>query len=306
MVNKMRLLIGYDGSEFAKATLDDLSRAGLPRDADAVILTVSELWLPYLASASGRVTPGLRVRAQTSAEPVTEARALALEAKRRVQAHFPDWVTEAEEASGSPAREILKKAAEWKPDLIAVGSQGRSGVGRLVLGSVSLKVANEAQCSVRVSRGNPWKNGHRVRILIALDGSPGSEAAVEVVSQRMWPWGSEVRLVTVIDSANVPPRVAKLIPDSVSTVSSAACRAWAEEFIEVAARKLRALRFDVSTTIEEGDPKRLIIVDAEEWGAECIFLGASDTRNPIKKLLLGSVATAIVSRAPCSVEIVRS
>ncbi len=45
MREKMRLLIGYDGSKFANAALDDLSRAGLPRDAEAIILTVSELWL---------------------------------------------------------------------------------------------------------------------------------------------------------------------------------------------------------------------------------------------------------------------
>ena len=60
------------------------------------------------------------------------------------------------------------------------------------------------------------------------------------------------------------------------------------------------------TQIEEGDPKHVLIAAAEEWGADGIFLGASAARNVLERLLLGSVATAIVARAHCSVEVVRN
>ena len=46
MKEQMKLLIGYDGSQCAKAALDDLRRAGLPREAQAIILSVFERWLP--------------------------------------------------------------------------------------------------------------------------------------------------------------------------------------------------------------------------------------------------------------------
>ncbi|HEU4479384.1 MAG TPA: universal stress protein [Pyrinomonadaceae bacterium] len=314
MKEQMKLLIGYDGSQCANAALDDLRRAGLPREAQAIILSVFERWLPNAghnnlteltsgASRSNGVTP-LQTAVTTSAEKITETRALALDAKLKLQAHFPDWNIKAEESLGSPAREILKRAAGWAPDLIAVGSQGCSGLGRFLLGSVSQKVANEAQCSVRVARGTAWKNGAPVRILLALDGSPGSDAAVEAVRLRMWPPETEVRITTVIDRSN-GPILTQLVSSAGGGVTSTAHHAWVQEFINSAAKKLRGPALLVSSKIEEGDPKSLIIANAEEWGAECIFVGASYAHSSFERLLLGSVATAVVSRAHCSVEIVR-
>ena len=310
----MKLLIGYDGSQCAKAALDDLRRAGLPREAQAIILSVFERWLPNAghnnlteltsgASRSNGVTP-LQTTVTTSAEKITETRALALDAKLKLQAHFPDWNIKAEESSGSPAREILTRAAGWAPDLIAVGSQGCSGLGRFLLGSVSQKVANEAQCSVRVARGTAWKNGAPVRILLAFDGSPGSDAAVEAVRLRMWPPETEVRITTVIDRSN-GPILTQLVSSAGGGVTNTAHHAWVQVFIDSAAKKLRGAALLVSSKIEEGDPKSLIIANAEEWGAECIFIGASYAHSSFERLLLGSVATAVVSRAHCSVEIVR-
>lgn len=301
----MKLLIGYDGSPCADAALEDLRRAGLPREAQAIVLTVFEQWLPHVANHNaaslrqldipGSMQKGISTT--TTAEPVTETRALALKAKTRLQAHFPSWDIKAEESSGSPAPEILKKADEWEPGLIAIGSQGHSGLGRFLLGSVSQKVANEAHCSVRVARGTAWKDGAPVRILLALDGSPGSEAAVHAVATRMWPLGSEVRLITVADSSN-------------GAIGSNGLRnggpEWIEEFLGEATTTLRRLELLVSSKIEQGDPKRLIIVNAEEWGADCIFVGASCAQKPFERFLLGSVATAVVSRAHCSVEVVRA
>lgn len=308
----MKLLIGYDGSACASACLDDLRRAGLPREAEAIVLTVSEIWLPHKtrnnhSSESINAGSGQTARSTaTSAEPVTEARALALEGKRILQAHFHSWQIRAEDAIGSPAREILQKADAWAPDLIAVGSQGRSGLGRFLLGSVSQKVVNEARCSVRVSRGTAWKNGSPVRMLVGLDGSPESTAVIQAISTRMWPPGSEVRLITIVD----PPTAvfgASLHGSLRKEFSSspAAIPAWVREAAEAATKKLQETELVVTSKVEEGDPKQLIIANAEEWGAECIFIGASQGRGPFEQLLLGSVATAVVSRAHCSVEVVR-
>ncbi|HKZ78990.1 MAG TPA: universal stress protein [Pyrinomonadaceae bacterium] len=315
MKELIKLLIGYDGSVCANAALDDLRRAGLPRKAEAVVLTVSEFWLPHASETSiAQTTPsglapmGLsqtKRSAASSAQPVTEARALAQEGKRLLQAHFPGWKIKAEESSGSPAHEILKKAEEWAPDLVAVGSQGHSRLGRFLLGSVSQKIVNEAHCSVRVARGTAWKDGSPVRILVGLDGSWASSAAVQSISMRMWPPASEVRLITVVDppTAGVgSPRHGSARKDISGSVAGAPV--WVQEFVETATKKLRAAELVVSSKIEEGDPKQLIVANAEEWGAECIFIGAS-CRRQFEQFLLGSVATAVVSRAHCSVEVVR-
>jgi nucleotide-binding universal stress UspA family protein len=313
----MKVLIAYDGSDCAVAALNDLRRAGLPREAQATIITVSEVWLPppssYEIVAAATVSPGINnlkpvlIQSASRAEPVTEARSLALEAKRCLQTSFPAWEIRAEEASGSPAREILEKADHLQPDLITVGSQGRSGLARFVLGSVSHKVVNEAHCSVRVARGTVWKDGAPVRMLLGLDGSPASEAAVETVATRVWPLASEARIVTVVDPLK-PAIPNHLVPPIAKWISGERHDkpTWVAEFVEAAAKKLRAAELIVSTKIEEGDPKRLLIADAEEWGAECIFIGASCAHSPFEKFLLGSVATAVVVRAHCSVEVVRA
>jgi nucleotide-binding universal stress UspA family protein len=53
---------------------------------------------------------------------------------------------------GSPAEKILDAAEEWQADLIVVGSHGRSGIARFVMGSVSQSVAAHAKCSVTIAR----------------------------------------------------------------------------------------------------------------------------------------------------------
>ncbi|MBK9709453.1 MAG: universal stress protein [Acidobacteria bacterium] len=57
--------------------------------------------------------------------------------------------------------------------------------------------------------------------------------------------------------------------------------------------------------ILEGDPKSVLLDEAEKWGADCIFVGAAGM-SAIDRLLLGSISAAVATRAECSVEVVRS
>jgi nucleotide-binding universal stress UspA family protein len=318
MKEQMRILIGYDGSTCADAALDDLRRAGLPRNAEAVILAVTELWLPaspikeavrsanfpLSTTAAASSNPLQGAQAATAVAPESEAYSLALQAKVRLQHQFPAWLINVAESSGSPSYEILKKAADLKPHLIVLGCHGRSALGGFLLGSVSQKVVNEARCTVRVCRGSAWKDGSPARIVIGLDGTSGSELAVTAVASRVWPTSSAVRLITAVDPNNgaisITPRKRN------SSSARGMKRDLVEKFMKDAARRLRATLLSVSTRIEVGDPKRVLIADAEEWGADCIFLGASAAPNLVERFLLGSVATAIVARAHCSVEVVRN
>jgi nucleotide-binding universal stress UspA family protein len=315
MQEQMRILIGYDGSPSADAALDDLRRAGLPRNAEVVILTVSEVWLPPPSNhdaVSSRPSAGNTAKSQAgqaaaAVAPVSEAQSLLGGAKARLQTRFPSWVIKVEESAGSPSREILKRADEFKPHLIVVGCQGHSAVGRFLLGSVSQKVVNEARCTVRVSRGTAWKDGSPVRIVIGLDGTPGSELAVKAVAGRVWPTSSSVRLVSVVDQTDlgIGEHIVSSFRKKGSSSNKAVKQDWIEKFMNDAAKALRLTLLSISTRVEVGDPKRVLIADAEEWGADCIFLGASTATNRLQKFLLGTVATAIIARAQCSVEVVR-
>jgi nucleotide-binding universal stress UspA family protein len=61
----------------------------------------------------------------------------------------------------------------------------------------------------------------------------------------------------------------------------------------------------VSSAVETGDPKRVLLKHAEEFGADCIFTGATGFSSRLERLVLGSVSSAVAARAQCSVEVVR-
>lgn len=315
MSEKTKILIGYDGSGCADAAIDDLQRAGLPREAEALVLSVTEVWLPppppssyeIVEAAQAAESPAdLQQMYMEGSPAMGEARALATRAAERLRNNFPEWTVRADAACGSPASELIKSADEWKPDLIVVGSHGRTALGRFVMGSVSQKVLTEARCSVRIARGRVEVDSSPVRIVIGMDGSPGAEAAARAVAARPWPRGSEARLI-IVDDPLLPTSVGRFMPPVAKWVeeSNEVDRAWVQKLTAAAVEQLRVSKLIVSPEIKEGDTKRVLIQCAEEWGADCIFVGSTGFSNRFERFLLGSVSAAVAARAHCSVEVVR-
>ena len=316
MDERMKILIGYDGSDCADAALDDLMRAGLPELAEVQILSVAEVWLPpppptveemVQQARDVKVPADLKRIYSRTAAAVKAAQQSVEHARERVKENFPKWSVCAQAASGSAAWELLFKADQIKPKLIIVGSHGRSALGRLVLGSISQKVLTEAACSVRVARGRVEEPGTPVRIVVGLDGSPGSFAAVKAVGSRNWPSNTEVKLVIVNDEWSIPvigdliPAVSELIEEENSVE-----KAWAEKIATQAENLLQTSTLKVTSLIREGDPKSELPKVAEEWSADCIFVGSTGFSNRLERFVLGSVSAAVAARAHCSVEVVRS
>jgi nucleotide-binding universal stress UspA family protein len=67
---------------------------------------------------------------------------------------------------------------------------------------------------------------------------------------------------------------------------------------------MKAAGLNVSSVVEEGDPREALVRQAQTWNADTIFVGARGLGR-VERFLLGSVSSATVSHAPCSVEIVR-
>jgi nucleotide-binding universal stress UspA family protein len=316
MKERKKVLIAYDGSAYADAALDDLRRAGLPRETEALIVTVSDglvsAFSPVAevagtALSSRRVISVIAVAKEQAARLLEEARRLAAQAGGRVRSQFPDWEVRTEVLEGSPSRELLRKAEEWRPDLIVVGSQGRSALGQFFLGSVSKKLATEARSSVRVARRTDEKSGNEPpRIMIGVDGSPEAERAVRSVGRRVWPEGTEVRIVTVDDGV-LPTRIAHILPTATAMIrdGNGGAATKARRMAEWAAEELRAIGLRVSVAIEKGDPRRVLIKEARKWAADAIFVGARRFGGAVERFRLGSVSTALVTKAHCSVEVVR-
>lgn len=312
----MRILIGYDGSESSDAALDSLRRAGLPREVEALVVTVSDALVNPSSSiadiagsavTSRRVTSAIALVREQSAIALEEAKALAATAGDRVRSSFHNWEVQTVGLPGSPSSELINKADDWKTDLVVVGSHGRSALGRLLLGSVSKKVVTDSHHSVRVTRGTVKKNSALPpKIMIGVDGSPEAEHAVRAVGMRVWPEGTEVRIIAVDDGTS-PQRISSVLPTAGATISSDREVAEAARMmVEWAENELRAIGLKVSVTIEKGDPQRVLIEEARKWDAESIFVGGRKFSGALERFRLGSVSTALVTRAHCSVEVVRS
>ena len=297
----MKILIGHDGSQSADAALVDLQRAGLPAEAEALVVSVADIMMvpetvgrEFAAEAlmSRRAASSLLYAQRQSEIVLNEARDFANEARDQVQAYFPHWSVRAETLAGSAGWELINKANEWRPDLIVLGSHGRSAVSRFVLGSVSKKVVTDSGYSVRVSRGDVERDLNKPpRLVIGVDGSTEAEHAVRTVGSRIWPHGTEVRIIAVDDGSsgemdNLPLAAAQMVT-------------WAEN-------ALSEIGLKVSVVTEKGDPRRVLVDQAKAWDADSIFVGGRQFNSALERFQLGSVATALVTKAHCSVEVVRS
>lgn len=311
----MKILIGYDGSGCADAALDDLKLAGLPANAEVQILSVAERWLPPPPPSSYEIleepkqveAPSDLLHVDTKdCEASKASLAIATKACERVQSQSPGWKVSAHARCGSPSAELIYHADLWKPDLIVIGSHGRTALGRLVLGSVSQRVLTEAHCSVRVARGRLEEPGTPAKILIGIDGSDASEEAVREVARREWPAGSEVMLVAADEL--LFPEFLQVIPGMRTIIEEDKQweRLWTSRVSARSVDLMKDSKLKVSVAMRQGDPKQELPNAADEWHADCIFVGSVGFNNRFERFLLGSVSAAVAARANCSVEVVRT
>ena len=145
-----------------------------------------------------------------------------------------------------------------------------------------------------------------MRILIAVDGSRFSDAALDEVTRRPWPKGSDL---LVIHAFELPlagtPEMWAVPPDYYERLDRI-CREQADAIVKAAEAKLSSLSPDmsVSSITVLGPPKAAILEQAESWKPDLIIVG-SHGYPTWERLLLGSVSQAVVLHAKCSVEVVR-
>lgn len=147
-----------------------------------------------------------------------------------------------------------------------------------------------------------------MKILLAIDGSPCSDAALDTIVQRPWPEGSEVRIISVAEPARLPGKEPWVLP-----------RGYFEQLANAAIERLQALvnssvahvQKEQGKTLKvtghvfaEGNPKEVILDHARQWEADLIVVGSHGLHG-WQKFWLGSVSQAVAALAQCSVEIVR-
>ncbi|MDP8988604.1 MAG: universal stress protein [Acidobacteriota bacterium] len=133
-----------------------------------------------------------------------------------------------------------------------------------------------------------------MKILVAIDASPASKAALDAVAERPWPPDSRFEILTAVETSQ---------RWALATVA-VEMKAHAHQLVDAAAARLRSVGLTASATVSEGDPKPVILDHAAAMAADLIVVGAHGM-TALEQFLLGSVSKAILRFAPCSVAIVR-
>jgi nucleotide-binding universal stress UspA family protein len=309
----MRILIAYDGSPCADVAIEDLARAGLPENAEARVVSAADVFIrppadPRAVESSPlEGFPDVQAARELARQARDRADQNAARAAARAKAMFPGWDVSHESYPDSPAWGIVHGIEKFKADLAVVGSHSRGVLGRLVLGSVSQKVLSYAKCSVRIARcRESGMTKSPVKLLVGIDGSPDSAVAISAVASRYWPAGSEARVVLVRDLRMVTALLALGAASATGPVPEVfpASRRWIDEALKNSAKELTDAGLSVTTDAPEGDPKAVLVEEAERWKPDSIFLGAKGLSR-VERFLLGSVSAAVAARAQCTVEVVR-
>src|SRR5438128_4998929 len=142
-----------------------------------------------------------------------------------------------------------------------------------------------------------------MKILLAIDGSTFSDRAVQEVVHRPWPAATEVKIISVVEPMVTMMTETWVLPDNYWEGAEAAATEQAQATLDDAvARFKEAATLKITTEIHKGYAKRVILDEAEQWGADLIVLG-SHGYSGFKRLLLGSVSQTVATHARCSVEI---
>jgi len=328
----VNVLIGFDNSEASSYILADLKSAGLPADSRIQLVSATDM-----GSLTSDVETGIARMSQPGAEQEwhteiseeerdylrtmlqnakkyaaekeqqlqTEAR----EAADKLRADFPSARIEFSVSHLGPFKAISEEANRINADLIVVGSQSASTLTRFFLGSVSQKVINQSDVSVRIARAHAARSGKSLRIIVGVDGSQDSNTTIEALTRRSWPEQTIVRAVAVAEEKSYGHFLSNLAHFNWGHKPAASGaedmpRTLALTLAETAAAKLREAGIAAEPHALHGDPKRELMEMAENWNADAIFIGGHGNTAQ-EGQPLGAVASALASRASCSVEIVR-
>jgi nucleotide-binding universal stress UspA family protein len=211
-------------------------------------------------------------------------------------------------AEGSTAAEIVREAEAMPADLVVMGTHGRSGFERLVLGSVTEKVLRKAACPVlTVPRAGvdavPMPPALFKKIVCAIDFSDCSMHALSYAISLAQQADANLTIVHVIE---LPPEVPREVHESLL----AAPRTLGE-YIALAEEDSRARLKDavpesvrayctVDTAMPRGKPYREILRVAEERKADLLVVGIHG-RGVVDRMLFGSTAQHLVRQASCPV-----
>ncbi|HVB32846.1 MAG TPA: universal stress protein [Patescibacteria group bacterium] len=186
-----------------------------------------------------------------------------------------------EVVEGHPLSVLRQRTEDRHPDLVVLGSHGRSGVARLMLGSVAENVVRESAGPVLIARGGESAPASIRRILCPVSFSESARRCLETSAALASAFGAALEVLHADQGSGVSPE----------TIHDRLCE-WLPE-------KTRR-ECHITEIVRHGDAAEQIILQAREHAADLIVIGA-EHRPLLEWSTLGTTAERVMRHSPCSV-----
>ncbi len=283
----MSILVAVDGSACARVAVDWAARVAGPRNIPlrlVHVVTPGMMFWPELA-----VPPGYaQWEEKLGADILDKAARAAGDAAPGVQ-------VSTEQIDGPSVATLVDLSNE--ASMIVVGSHGRGGLGRAILGSVSSSLVRHAHCPVAVIRDEDLAAAMPASapVVVGIDGSPASDRATGIAfDEASW---RKVDLIAVhavsdTDLVEVPRADWDKLEQRGGEVLAERLAGWQERYPDVRVNRVVEWSRPANAVVKAGENAQLIVVGSHGRGG---FAG----------MLLGSVASSVVQAAKVPVIVAR-
>ncbi len=289
-----RVLLATDHSPESRAAVRTLAKLSFPTPPEVTV--VHALTVPRMATGLGpRAVPDATLERMHAAK--TEANAADVAVLAAAGRAAKGVVRR-----GAPADTILAEAEAVDADLIVAGAVGQSALERLLLGSVSDRIASQSVCSSLIVRPTGWAEEDRPpRLMVAVDETDASRRAVETLASMIWPAGTTAAAVSVMQTFDT------FVPDFNGGIPNLwdELRATSERRLAEVAAPLEAAGLTVTTDLQTAaHVGEELCRRARTHGADLLAVGDHGGSRTMK-FLIGSVSRYVLRHSGSSVWVCR-
>jgi nucleotide-binding universal stress UspA family protein len=283
------IVVGYDESASSKAALKEASLRVKEKNGKLYLVHAV-----YFDQEEFAILPSQMEQRFAAGTHVCKQAKLDLQAQFGLNGSVESFVCE-----GEPPEVLIEIAESKKADLIALGTYGRKGLKRLLMGSVTSQVILNAPCDVLVvKRACSECTGSYKSLLVPFDGSEFSRKALGRACEMAKADSGQVTVLYVI------PRYEEMMEFYRSDSIKKSLRVEAVKILMEATTMASALGVTIKTEIREGHASDEIVDAAQKLENDLIAMGTYGWKG-VNSAIMGSTTNRVISHAACPVLVVK-